>query len=65
MTPPYGGVFVARTRVMEADDISRAGWRMAHEIIERNQGLERLVLIGLRDRLCRARARANSTAWPD
>jgi pyrimidine operon attenuation protein/uracil phosphoribosyltransferase len=32
---------------MEADDISRAGWRMAHEIIERNQGLERLVLIGL------------------
>jgi pyrimidine operon attenuation protein/uracil phosphoribosyltransferase len=47
MTPPYGGVFVARTRVMEADDISRAGWRMAHEIIERNQGLDRLVLIGL------------------
>ena len=47
MTPPYGGVFVPRTRVMEADDISRAGWRMAHEIIERNQGLERLVLIGL------------------
>jgi pyrimidine operon attenuation protein/uracil phosphoribosyltransferase len=32
---------------MEADDISRAGWRMAHEIIERNQGLERLGLIGL------------------
>jgi pyrimidine operon attenuation protein/uracil phosphoribosyltransferase len=32
---------------MEADDISRAGWRMAHEIIERNQGRERLVLIGL------------------
>jgi pyrimidine operon attenuation protein / uracil phosphoribosyltransferase len=47
MTPPYGGVFVARTRVMEADDISRAGWRMAHEIIERNQGLDGLVLVGL------------------
>jgi pyrimidine operon attenuation protein/uracil phosphoribosyltransferase len=32
---------------MEAEDIRRAGWRMAHEIIERNQGLETVVLIGL------------------
>lgn len=46
-TPPYGGVFVARSRVMEADDIKRATWRMAHEIIERNQGLEGVVLVGL------------------
>jgi pyrimidine operon attenuation protein/uracil phosphoribosyltransferase len=32
---------------MEADDISRAGWRMAHEMIERNQGIDDLVLVGL------------------
>ena len=47
LTPPYGGVFVARTRVMSADDMQRATWRMAHEIIERNHGLESVVLIGL------------------
>ena len=46
-TPPYGGVFVARTRVMDADDIGRAIWRMAHEIVERNHGLDGVVLIGL------------------
>jgi len=32
---------------MEADDVNRAVWRMAHEIIERNHGLEDVVLIGL------------------
>jgi pyrimidine operon attenuation protein/uracil phosphoribosyltransferase len=32
---------------MEADDVNRAVWRMAHEIIERNHGLDRVVLIGL------------------
>ena len=47
LTPPYGGVFVARTRVMTADDINRAIWRMAHEIIERNHGVEGVMLIGL------------------
>jgi len=46
-TPPFGGVFVARSRVMERDDINRALWRMAHEIIERNHGLDGVVLIGL------------------
>ena len=46
-TPPYGGVFSARTRVMEAEDIKRATWRMAHEIIERNHGLDDLVVVGL------------------
>lgn len=46
-TPPYGGVFVARSRVMEAEDVQRAVWRMAHEIIERNHGTDDLVLIGL------------------
>lgn len=46
-TPPYGGVFIARTRVMEAEDIKRATWRMAHEIIERNHGLDGVVIVGL------------------
>ncbi len=46
-TPPYGGVFVARTQVMDADDIGRAIWRMAHEIVERNHGLDGVALIGL------------------
>lgn len=45
--PPYGGTFVARTRVMDSADVQRAIWRMAHEIIEANQGSEALVLIGL------------------
>jgi pyrimidine operon attenuation protein/uracil phosphoribosyltransferase len=46
-TPPYGGVFVARTQVMDADDVRRAIWRMGHEVVERNHGLEGLVLVGL------------------
>jgi pyrimidine operon attenuation protein/uracil phosphoribosyltransferase len=45
--PPYGGVFVARTRVMDSADVQRAVWRMAHEVIEANQGVESVVLIGL------------------
>src|SRR5436309_10902297 len=32
---------------MDADDVQRAVWRMAHEIIERNHGLDGVVLIGL------------------
>lgn len=47
LTPPYGGVFVARTTVMDASDVQRAGWRMAHEILERNRGTDELVLVGL------------------
>ncbi|HEX6237957.1 MAG TPA: bifunctional pyr operon transcriptional regulator/uracil phosphoribosyltransferase PyrR [Acidimicrobiales bacterium] len=46
-TPPFGGVFVARTQVLDRDDVRRAIWRMAHEILERNHGLDDLVLIGL------------------
>jgi pyrimidine operon attenuation protein/uracil phosphoribosyltransferase len=46
-TPPYGGVFVARTRVMDADDVHRALWRMAHEVLERNHGLDDVALVGL------------------
>jgi pyrimidine operon attenuation protein/uracil phosphoribosyltransferase len=47
LTRPYGGVFIARTRVMDADDIHRALRRMAHEVLERNHGLDDLVLVGL------------------
>jgi pyrimidine operon attenuation protein/uracil phosphoribosyltransferase len=32
---------------MDATAVQRAVWRMAHEIIERNKGLEGLVLVGL------------------
>ena len=46
-TPPYGGVFVARTQVMDADDVRRAIWRMGHEIVERNHGVDGVVLVGL------------------
>jgi pyrimidine operon attenuation protein/uracil phosphoribosyltransferase len=32
---------------MEPEDVRRAAWRMAHEIVERNRGTDDLVLIGL------------------
>ncbi len=44
---PRGAVFVPRAQVMSADDVRRATSRMAHEIAERNRGLEDLVIIGL------------------
>ncbi len=47
LTRPFGGVFVARTRVMDADDLRRATRRMAHEILEANGGLDDVVVIGL------------------
>ena len=48
MTPPYGGVFTARSQVMDREDVHRALRRMAHEIIERNAGrLDDIVVIGL------------------
>jgi pyrimidine operon attenuation protein/uracil phosphoribosyltransferase len=47
LAPPYGGVFVARSEVMSADDVRRATWRMAHEIIEHNHGTDDVVIIGL------------------
>jgi pyrimidine operon attenuation protein/uracil phosphoribosyltransferase len=46
-TPPNGGVFVARSQILDADDIRRALRRMAHEVIERNQGLADVVVVGL------------------
>ncbi len=47
MTRPYGGVFVARSQVMGPEEIERAIRRMAHEILERNLGLDGLTVIGL------------------
>ncbi len=32
---------------MDPDDVRRATWRMAHEIVERNHGTDGVVLIGL------------------
>jgi pyrimidine operon attenuation protein/uracil phosphoribosyltransferase len=46
-TPPYGGVFVARTEVLDADGVKRAVKRMAHEILERNEGLDDVCIVGL------------------
>ncbi|HEV7664897.1 MAG TPA: bifunctional pyr operon transcriptional regulator/uracil phosphoribosyltransferase PyrR [Chloroflexota bacterium] len=37
-------------KLLGADDIRRAVARLAHEVVERNQGVESLVLIGLRTR---------------
>ncbi|MBI3256979.1 MAG: bifunctional pyr operon transcriptional regulator/uracil phosphoribosyltransferase PyrR [Actinobacteria bacterium] len=47
ITPPYGGFFVPRTRVMDADAVTRAVTRIAHEVIERNAGLAEVVVVGL------------------
>jgi pyrimidine operon attenuation protein/uracil phosphoribosyltransferase len=32
---------------MDSDDVQRAVWRMAHEVIEANQGIDEVVLVGL------------------
>jgi pyrimidine operon attenuation protein/uracil phosphoribosyltransferase len=37
-------------RLLGADDIRRAVARLAHEVVERNEGVESLVLVGLRTR---------------
>lgn len=39
--------FRARARVMDGDDLARAIRRMAHEILERNQGAGSLLIVGL------------------
>lgn len=39
-----------KARIMDRDALRRVLVRMAHEIIERNQGTEDLVLIGIRNR---------------
>ena len=39
-----------KARILEAQDIDRALTRIAHEILERNKGVQNLVLIGIRSR---------------
>lgn len=46
-TRPGGRVFVARAQVMDADEVRRAVVRIAHEIVERNRGLEQVAVVGL------------------
>ena len=46
-TRPLGGVFVAHSQLLSAADVQRALTRMAHEIVERNGGVEDVVLVGL------------------
>ena len=47
LAPPYGGVFVPRTTVLDREAVARAIRRMAHEIIERNEGLDGVCVVGL------------------
>jgi pyrimidine operon attenuation protein / uracil phosphoribosyltransferase len=44
---PDGGRFLRRARVLDADDLRRAQTRIAHEVVERNHGAGRVVLVGL------------------
>ena len=44
-TPPPGGVFA--TRPLTSADVNRAVTRIAHEIVEHNKGLGRVVLVGI------------------
>ena len=46
-TRPGGAVFLGRSQVLTADDVARALRRMSHEIVERNPGLDGVVLVGL------------------
>ena len=40
----------SKARVLDADAIRRAVTRIAHEIVERNHGIENLLLVGIRTR---------------
>lgn len=44
---PGRDLFVLRTKVLDADDLRRAHTRIAHEVVERNHGADRVVLVGL------------------
>ena len=47
LVSPVGGVFRGRAVVMDAEDVRRATWRIAHEILEHNRGAGNVVLVGL------------------
>jgi pyrimidine operon attenuation protein/uracil phosphoribosyltransferase len=42
-----GGAFVPRSQILSGADVHRALVRMAHEVAERNGGLDGVVLVGL------------------
>ena len=42
--------FVKKNVIMDADAMRRAIVRISHEIIERNKGVENVVLVGIRTR---------------
>src|SRR5580700_3999704 len=46
-TRPLGARFVPTAQVLNAADVQRALVRMAHEVAERNGGLDDVVLVGL------------------
>ena len=46
-TGAAGVTFQPRVLVMDAGDVERATWRIAHEILEHNRGTGGLVLVGL------------------
>jgi pyrimidine operon attenuation protein/uracil phosphoribosyltransferase len=46
-TRPLGGVFVPHAQVLSGADVQRALTRMAHEVVERNGGLDGVVVVGL------------------
>ncbi|MGH2694335.1 MAG: bifunctional pyr operon transcriptional regulator/uracil phosphoribosyltransferase PyrR [Actinomycetota bacterium] len=45
-----GEDFVVKSQVMDASDVRRALVRIAHEIVERNKGIDDLVIVGIRTR---------------
>ncbi len=45
--PPYGGFFHAHSHVMDAAAVQRAIKRIAHEIIEQNESLDDVCIVGL------------------
>jgi pyrimidine operon attenuation protein / uracil phosphoribosyltransferase len=45
-----GASFVEKARVMEPEDVRRALIRISHEIVERNKGIDDLVIVGIRNR---------------
>lgn len=58
---------VIKRTVLSADDISRAVTRISHEIIEANQGLDNLVLLGIPTRgvfLAQRIARVIESSYP-
>jgi len=50
MEPPAAVTFREKTKLMDAEAIRRSLVRIAHEVIERNKGIDRLALIGIRTR---------------